>query len=141
MSHQVFISAAPRDRTTANAVRAVLESEGISCWSLARDLPPDADPVTTAAAAIAAAQVMVLIFSAKANEAQDQIKRELQFAAQSQTPVLPFRIENVKPVKVLEYFLPANQFVDAFPRRWTHICAGWPGCSSRCWARRRRVRP
>ena len=115
MSHQVFICAAPRDRVSANAVRAVLEAEGIPCWAANRDLPAGADPVETARAAIAAAQVMVLIFSARANEAEDQIKRELHSAAHGQTPVLPFRVENVKPVKSLEYFLPANQFVDAFP--------------------------
>jgi len=114
MSHQVFICAAPRDKIPANAIRAVLEAEGMACWIAARDLPASADPVETAGAAIAAAQVMVLVFSSRANEAEDQIKRELQFAAQHQTPVLPFRVENVKPVRGLEYFLPANQFVDAF---------------------------
>jgi TIR domain len=114
MSHQVFICAAPRDKIPANAIRAVLEAEGVACWIAGRDLPASADPVETAGAAIAAAQVLVLVFSSRANEAEEQIKRELQFAAQHQTPVLPFRVENVKPVRGLEYFLPANQFVDAF---------------------------
>jgi hypothetical protein len=115
MSHQIYIYAAPRDKVSANAARAVLEAEGMGCWIASRDLPPGADPVETARAAIAAAQVMLLIFSAHTNEVEDQVKRELQFAAQSQTPVLPFRIEKVKPSRVLEYFLPANQFVDGFP--------------------------
>ena len=115
MSHQVFISAAPRDRITANAVRAVLESRRHPLLGLPPRPAGRRRSGETAAAAIAAAQVMVLIFSASANEAEDQIKRELHFAAHSQTPVLPFRVENVKPVKALEYFLPANQFVDAFP--------------------------
>src|ERR1700761_2876140 len=114
MSHQIFICAAPRDKVPANAIRAVLEAEGMACWLASRDLPPGADPVETANAAIAAAQVLVLVFSSRANEAEAQIKRELQFAAQHQTPVLPFRVENVKPVRGLEYFLPAHQFVDAF---------------------------
>jgi hypothetical protein len=114
MSHQVFICAAPRDKIPANAIRAVLEADGMACWIASRDLPASADPVETAGAAIAAAQVLVLVFSSRANEAEDQIKRELQFAAQHQTPVLPFRVENVKPVRGLEYYLPANQFVDAF---------------------------
>jgi hypothetical protein len=114
MSHRIFICAAPRDKIPANAIRAVLEAEGMACWIAARDLPAGADPEETADAAIAAAQVLVLVFSSRANEAEAQIKRELQFAAQHQTPVLPFRVENVKPVRGLEYFLPANQFVDAF---------------------------
>ena len=114
MSHQVFICAGPRDKIPANAIRAVLEAEGMACWIASRDLPSGADPVETAGAAIAAAQVLVLVFSSRANEAEAQIKRELQFAAQHQTPVLPFRVENVRPVRGLEYFLPANQFVDAF---------------------------
>jgi hypothetical protein len=114
MSHQIFICASPRDKIPANAIRAVLEAEGMACWLAGRDLPAGADPVETAGAAIAAAQVLVLVFSSRANEAEEQIKRELQFAAQHQTPVLPFRVENVKPVRSLEYFLPANQFVDAF---------------------------
>jgi hypothetical protein len=115
MSHQIFVCAAPRDKIATNAVRAVLEAEGLSCWIASRDLPSGVDPVETVRAAIAAAQVMLLIFSARANEAEEQIKRELQFAAHSQTPVLPFRVENVRPIKGLEYYLPANQFMDAFP--------------------------
>ncbi len=40
MAHDVFISYSAKDKTTADAVCAMLESEGIRCWIAPRDVVP-----------------------------------------------------------------------------------------------------
>ena len=114
MSHDVFICYSARDKTIANAICAVLEAEGIRCWIAPRDIVPGADWGESIIDAINEAHAMVLVFSANANDAQQQIKREIERAVNKGMPVVPFRIENVLPTKALEYFLSTPHWLDAF---------------------------
>lgn len=114
MSHDIFICYSSRDKTVANAVCAVLEAEGVRCWIAPRDILPGADWGESIIDAINDARAMVLIFSSNANEAQSQIKREVERAVNKGIPVIPFRIENVLPTKALEYFLSTPHWLDAF---------------------------
>src|SRR5579872_4690900 len=114
MAHDVFICYSARDKTVANAVCAVLEAEGVRCWIAPRDIVPGADWGESIIDAINDARAMVLIFSSNANEAQSQIKREVERAVNKGIPVVPFRIENVLPTKALEYFLSTPHWLDAF---------------------------
>ena len=114
MSHDIFICYSARDKTVANAVCAVLEAEGVRCWIAPRDILPGADWGECIIDAINEARAMVLIFSSNANEAQSQIKREVERAVNKGIPVIPFRIENVMPTKSLEYFLSTPHWLDAF---------------------------
>ena len=114
MAHDVFICYSARDKTTADAVCAILESEGVRCWIAPRDILPGSDWGESIIDAINAAQAMVLIFSANANAAQSQIKREVERAVNKGIPVVPFRIEDVVPTKSLEYFLSTPHWLDAF---------------------------
>ena len=113
-SHDIFICYSARDKTVANAICAVLEAEGIRCWIAPRDIVPGADWGESIIDAINDAQAMVLVFSSNANEAQQQIKREVERAVNKGIPVVPFRIENVLPTKALEYFLSTPHWLDAF---------------------------
>src|ERR1700743_1981121 len=74
MTHDVFICYSYRDKPVADAVCAVLESEGVRCWIAPRDILPGADWGECIIDAINDARAMVLIFSGNANEAQSQIK-------------------------------------------------------------------
>ena len=114
MSHDVFICYSARDKTVANAICAVLEAEGIRCWMAPRDIVPGADWGESIIDAINEARAMVLVFSSNANDAQQQIKREIERAVNKGMPVVPFRIENVLPTKALEYFLSTPHWLDAF---------------------------
>ena len=114
MSHDIFICYSARDKTVANAVCAVLEAEGVRCWIAPRDIVPGADWGESIIDSINEARGMVLIFSSNANEAQSQIKREVERAVNKGIPVIPFRIENVMPTKSLEYFLSTPHWLDAF---------------------------
>ncbi len=114
MSHDIFICYSSRDKPVADAVCAVLEAEGVRCWIAPRDILPGADWGESIIDSINAASAMVLIFSSNANQAQSQIKREVERAVNKGIPVIPFRIENVMPTKSLEYFLSTPHWLDAF---------------------------
>jgi hypothetical protein len=114
MSHDVFICYSARDKTIATAICAVLEAEGVRCWMAPRDILPGADWGESIIDAINEAKAMVLVFSSNANDAQQQIKREVERAVNKGIAVIPFRIENVMPTKALEYFLSTPHWLDAF---------------------------
>ncbi len=113
MAHDVFISYSSKDKPTADATCAILESKGIRCWIAPRDILPSADWGEAIIDAIGGARVFVLVFSSNAN-ASPQIKREVERAINRGIPVVPFRIENVVPTKSLEYFLSTPHWLDAF---------------------------
>lgn len=113
MAHDVFISYSSKDKPTADAACAVLESKGIRCWIAPRDITPGADWGETIVEAIHSSRAFLLIFSGNANTSQ-QIKREVERAVNRGLPVIPMRIENVLPAKSLEYFLSTPHWLDAF---------------------------
>jgi tetratricopeptide (TPR) repeat protein len=113
MAHDVFVSHSAKDKPTADAVCAVLESQGIRCWVAPRDIVPGKDWGESIIDAITGARVMVLIFSTHANDSH-QIKREVERAVNKGIPVIPLRIEDITPTKALEYFLSTPHWLDAF---------------------------
>jgi DNA-binding beta-propeller fold protein YncE len=113
MAHDVFVSHSSKDKPTADAVCAVLESHGIRCWVAPRDILPGQDWGGSIIEAINGARAMVLIFSANAN-ASSQIKREVERAVNKGVAVIPLRIEDVAPTATLEYFISTSHWLDAF---------------------------
>ncbi|HWY52094.1 MAG TPA: toll/interleukin-1 receptor domain-containing protein [Chthoniobacterales bacterium] len=113
MAHDVFVSYSSKDKPTADAVCAVLESRGIRCWVAPRDILPGSDWGGSIIEAIGGARAMVLIFSANANSS-GQIKREVERAVNKGIPVIPLRIEDVVPTASLEYFISTPHWLDAF---------------------------
>ena len=112
--HDVFVSYSQADRECAFEIVARLEARAISVWIAPRDVEPSADWAADIIDAIAAARVMVLVFSASTNESS-QVRREVERAVSKGLVVLPFRIEDVLPSKSLEYFLSSQHWLDAFP--------------------------
>lgn len=114
MSGKVFVSYSQADRGCATALVAHLESEGIECWIAPRDISPAADWAAAIIDAIAAARLMVLVFSGSSN-VSPQVRREVERAVHKRRPILPFRLEDVMPSSSLEYFLSSQHWMDAFP--------------------------
>lgn len=112
MSHDVFVSYSSDDKPTADAVCATLENKGIRCWIAPRDILPGMDWGGAIVDAIHASRVMVLVYSAKANESP-QIKREVERAVNRGLSVIPFRIEDVPMSTTLEYFMSMPHWLDA----------------------------
>jgi biotin transporter BioY len=112
MPHDVFVSYSSDDKPTADAVCATLESKGIRCWIAPRDILPGVDWGGAIVDAINASRLMVLVYSAKANDSP-QIKREVERAVNRALPVIPFRIEDVPMSRTLEYFMSMPHWLDA----------------------------
>ena len=112
MAHDAFISYSTRDKAAADATCAALEAAGIRCWIAPRDVQPSAEWGEAIVQAINRCRVLVLIFSANANESP-QIRREVERAVSKGIPVLPVRIENVAPAGSLEYFIGTIHWLDA----------------------------
>lgn len=110
----VFVSYSQADREPAFGIVGHVESSGIECWIAPRDVTPAADWAAEIVEAIAAARVMVLVFSSNTNDSP-QVRREVERAVHHRVIVLPFRIENVLPSHSLEYFLSSQHWLDAFP--------------------------
>jgi TIR domain len=113
-SRRVFVSYSQSDRQAAFGIVESLESRGIDCWIAPRDVRPASDWAEEIIGAIASARVMVLVFSASANDSP-QVRREVERAVHRQVAVLPFRVEDVEPARSLEYFLSSQHWLDAFP--------------------------
>jgi tetratricopeptide (TPR) repeat protein len=113
MAHDVFISYSVKDKTTADAICATLEANGIRVWIAPRDVMPGSDWGESIIEAIEQSKVMILVFSANSN-ASPQIKREIERSVNKGVSVVPFRIDDVLPSKTLEYFISTQHWLDAF---------------------------
>jgi hypothetical protein len=111
---EVFVSYSQPDRDTALGTVSHLEAQAISCWVAPRDVPPGTDWAEQIVEAIARASIMVLVFSASANDSP-QVRREVERAVHRRVKVLTFRVENFLPSGSLEYFLSSQHWLDAFP--------------------------
>jgi TIR domain len=112
MAHDVYISYSSKDKAVADAVCAALESRGITSWIAPRDVPAGADWDEANVRAIAESRALVLVFSSRANESQ-QVRRKVSLAVERKIPIVPFRIEDVRPGGPLKNSLGAAHWLDA----------------------------
>ena len=115
MAALVFVSYASPDLEPAERVRDDLEADGIPCWMAPRDVPAGGDYAEAITSAIEGCRAVLLLLSPAAN-ASDHIEREADLAVSQKRPILPVRLEDVKPDGALGYLLANAQWVDAFPR-------------------------
>lgn len=112
MAHDIFISYSSKDKVVADAVCASLENARRRCWIAPRDILPGESWGEAIIDAINESKLMIIIFSENSNTSQ-QVVREVERAVSRNTPIIPFRIENVKPTKSMEYFLSTPHWLDA----------------------------
>src|ERR1700741_4879187 len=112
MPSMVFISHSSKDRATADAICAHLESTCIKCWIAPRDIEPGATWTKGIMQGLDACRVLILVFSEHANDS-DHVEREVAKAFSSGLAVIPFRIKDVLPSQSLSYFLDTVQWLDA----------------------------
>src|SRR5215470_7883386 len=112
MPHDVFISYAHADKATADAACATLEQAGIRCWIAPRDITPGEEFGAAIVKAIENCRVMVLIFSASANNSR-QTRREVERAINAGVTLVPVRIEDVPPTESFAYFMSSVHWLDA----------------------------
>ncbi|MBL8290822.1 MAG: toll/interleukin-1 receptor domain-containing protein [Bryobacterales bacterium] len=110
-AHDVFISYSTRDSATAEAIVGALEKRGISCWIAQEDIPAAKGWPEQIVRAIQSSRVVLVVFS-RNSDASEQVLREITLAAESRRPLLPVRIEDVKPEGGSAYFLADRQWFD-----------------------------
>ena len=115
MPSSVFISHSSKDKATADAICQRLEAAGIKCWIAPRDIEVGSDWTTGIMQGIAGCRVLILVFSAHANDS-DHVHREVAKAFSSGLAVIPFRIEEVMPTRGLAYFLNTVHWLNAIER-------------------------
>ena len=89
MPSMVFISHSSKDRETADAICAHLESAGIKCWIAPRDIEPGATWSKGIIQGLDACRVLVLVFSEHANDS-DHVEREV---AKADAQLVPQRFD------------------------------------------------
>jgi len=121
MKHDVFISYSSHDKQIANAICSKLENNKIRCWIAPRDILPGVEFGEAIMDALIDCQVLLLVFSAKANDSP-QVRREVERAVGRGKIIVPFRIEDILPTKAMEYALFNTHWLDALiPPLESHI--------------------
>jgi len=112
MDDQVFISYSTRDEPAAQAIYKGLKAEGISCWKAPEDIVPGTAYPQAIERAIAASDVLLLLFTEHANRSKD-VQREVQRAAHHRNAIVCFRLRDVELSDDLAYFLGSEQWYAA----------------------------
>jgi hypothetical protein len=112
MTHDVFISYSSKDKNTADAVCAKLESEKIRCWIAPRDVPAGQSWAASIIEALNESKVFVLVFSDGSNKSK-QVVREVGEAVDNGIPIVPLRIEDVEPSQEMRYYIKSIHWLDA----------------------------
>jgi len=107
----IFISHASRDRGIAATLCAALEHRGLRCWLASRDIAGGDNFQSAVVQAIRSAKVMLLVFTANANNSEE-IKKELVLASQSRLVVIPLRVQDVVPGDAFAYEMATRQWID-----------------------------
>ena len=93
MSHDVFINHSTAGKLTAYAICSELESVGIRCWILPRDLNVGIGWDQSITDAVACSQVMIVVLTDYASRS-DRVDRQLELAFNHGVIVVPFRAES-----------------------------------------------
>ena len=112
MKRTVFISHSSQDKKIADAVCNFLEKHGVLCWMAPRDITPGKNYGAAIIDAISECEFFVLILSSLSNDSQ-QVVREVERAASTQSVVIPLRVEAVQPSKDLQFYVSSSHWLDA----------------------------
>jgi hypothetical protein len=92
MPHDVIISHSTAGKLTAYAICSELESIGIRCWILPRDLNIGIPWDQSFANAVTSCRIMIVVLADYASRS-DRIERQLELAFNNGVMVIPFRTE------------------------------------------------
>ena len=140
MPHQVFICHSAKDKSVADAVCVALEEQNISCWIAPRDVLGGTEFMAEILDALESCQFVVLIFSQHANDSQ-HVSREIDRSVHYKKTIVPFRIDDARPSRLIEFALSNTHWLDAvqppIERHLPELCR----TVSRLIARRQPVEP
>jgi len=111
--HNVFISYSTRETGKAEAVRNILEKNGIVCWMAPRDIPAGSNYTEEIPAAIRGCQVFLLILSQNAQKST-WVPRELETAVNCGKVIIPFMVEDFQLNDEFNFLLAAKHRYAAY---------------------------
>jgi adenylate cyclase len=112
---KVFISYASQDAAVAEKICAALEAARLPCWIAPRDVRAGQSYAAAIVEAINSCRMLVLLLSQGAIDSP-HVLREVERASSKRRAVLSVRMDATKLPADLEYFLSANQWLDASGR-------------------------
>ena len=112
MPHDVFINHSTAGKLTADAICNELESLGIRCWILPRDLKVGLSSDQSIANAVASCRIMIVVFADYASRS-DRIERQLESAYNNGVMIIPFRSESTEMVSASESTPDSVHWLDA----------------------------
>lgn len=113
---QVFISYSTKDQLQAEAVRNVIEQNGITCWMAPRDIPGGSNYTREIPIAIRGCQAFVLMLSQNAQNSHWVLK-ELDSAVNAGKVILPFQLEDITLTDEFNFLLTGAQRYDAYQKK------------------------
>lgn len=116
MSAPIFISYSSKDQDVAEMICQALEARGHACWIASRNVKAGQNFQEMIVRALRSAKVMLLVFTANANNSEE-VKKELVLAGRHRVAVVPIRAEDVVPNDAFAYELATRQWIDLF-RDW-----------------------
>jgi hypothetical protein len=108
----VFISYASEDVVVADKVCSALEAAGFPCWIAPRDVRAGEPYAAAIVEAINACRLMALVLTKSAIHSR-HVFREIERASSKDHQVLSIRLDETELPPELEYFLSADQWLDA----------------------------
>jgi hypothetical protein len=121
MNRDVFIIHAGQDEAFAASIVRFLEDRGIRGWLPSRDFANEEDERAATNAALSAARIFIIVFSAAAN-ASRAVQNEVQRALESNKLIVPFRIGVAAPTGSLELVMTRRYSINALaPPLETHL--------------------
>ena len=112
----VFISYSTIDTVSAETVRDVLETNGISCWMAPRDIPGGSNYTKEIPSAIRDCHAFVLMLSQNAQNSPWVLK-ELDRAVNDGKIILPFQLEDLTLTDEFNFLLTGAQRYDAYQKK------------------------
>lgn len=112
MAHEIFISYSHKDKATADAICAYVESKGLRCWYAPRDIMPGASWANSIIEAIDSTKILVLVFTEHSN-ISPQVLREVSNAVSAGVTVVPLKLTEKEPISGMKYYLATVHWLDA----------------------------
>lgn len=109
----VFISYSSKDADAANAVRMVLQQNGIDCWMAPESIVMGDDYSSAIPKAIEVCDLFLLILSAN-SQCSKWVPKELDSAISHNKPIIPFQIDSESLTTSFNFMLSNIQRIEAF---------------------------
>lgn len=109
----VFISYSSKDTDAANAVRMVLQNNGIDCWMAPGSIAMGDDYSNAIPKAIEVCDLFLLILSAN-SQGSKWVPKELDSAISHNKPIIPFQIDSEALTTSFNFMLSNIQRIEAF---------------------------